>query len=52
MLGDDLVEDGATGVSRLVSGGYHRLTFGPQLLLGSPKLPYYTFVHYIRSLST
>jgi hypothetical protein len=41
MLGNDLIEDGATGVSRLIDGRYHNRTFRQQLLLGSlarPKL--------------
>ena len=35
MLGDDLVEDRATGVSRLIDGRYHIPTFRRQQLLRS-----------------
>jgi len=39
MVGDDLVEDRATGLSRLVNGRYHKQTFRRQQLLRSPKRP-------------
>ena len=39
VLGDDLVEKGATGVSRLVDGRYHIQTSRRQRLLRSPTRP-------------
>jgi len=47
VLGDDLVEKGATGVSRLVDGRYHIQTSRRQRLLGHLRDRYYTFAHYL-----